>query len=432
MKGLAEALVEYLPKQRWFAGDDAGDVAVGRVRVLRDGWPALVQAFVTSHGHRYQLLLGLRPIDDRATFLEGKADVILGEVESDWGPALAYDMAIDGELSLVLLRLVDDELDAERARFLGADQSNTSIVFDDRLILKVFRRLQDGPNPDALVTGALAAAGFAHVPAPVASWQEGDVHLAVVSEFLAGGVDGFHLALTSLRDLYDARVAPHEAGGDFGPDARRLGAITAELHLALAEIFGVAAGAADEWRASMVAQLDRIAPREKAEVGAVFGALSGLDVGPGIRVHGDYHLGQALRTDSGWYVLDFEGEPARALEERLRPSSPLRDVAGMLRSFDYAAEVALREYGYMEDDEARALARAWERRNVVSFLRGYRDTDGIDRLLPPDETTFAAVLAAFVLDKAVYEVGYEASHRPDWVSIPESAIRRILEETSPS
>ena len=145
-----------------------------------------------------------------------------------------------------------------------------------------------------------------------------------------------------------------------------------------------------------------------------------------IRVHGDYHLGQVLRTDAGWFVLDFEGEPARPLEERRQPSSPLKDVAGMLRSFDYAAAVALRE----RPEEARAAhqqqALAWEERNRQAFLKGYFATDGVAELLPGDTGDVLAALTAWVLDKAVYELGYEIAHRPDWAVIPEAAITRLV------
>jgi maltokinase len=135
-----------------------------------------------------------------------------------------------------------------------------------------------------------------------------------------------------------------------------------------------------------------------------------------------------MRTDTGWYVLDFEGEPDRPVEERRRPSSPLRDVAGMVRSFHYATEVVLRDRGDEPvDEELQALARAWEDRNGFAFREGYRAVKGIDALLPADEADGDLVLAAFELDKALYEVGYELGHRPDWVSIPRTAVDRLLE-----
>jgi maltokinase len=322
---------------------------------------------------------------------------------------------------------------AERARLLGADQSNTSVVFDERLMMKLFRRIESGPNPDVEVTRALAAHGFDAVPRPVGAWEGGGGHLAVVTEFLAGGADGFQLALTSLRDLYDLRCAPDEAGGDFGPDAWRLGAITAQMHLALATAFDTSAADPAAWAADMDAQLAR-APHDgvdAAAVRAVYDALRAAEAGTAIRVHGDFHLGQVMRTDRGWHVLDFEGEPARPLAERRRPSSALRDVAGMLRSFHYAAEVGLRDHAPEVDDAIRALACDWERHNRDRFLEGYFGTGGVDAVLPATDAARAAVLDAFELDKAIYEMGYEASHRPEWVGIPLSAVQRILEDRVP-
>jgi len=319
-------------------------------------------------------------------------------------------------------------------RPLGAEQSNTSVVFDERWILKLFRKLEEGANPDVEVTRRLHEAGFAHVTPPLGEWKDGTTSLAVVNEFLVGAVDGFQLALTSLRDLYAARVHPNEAGGDFGFEARRLGGITARMHLAMADAFGAADSDPNAWADDMVTHLSRV-PVDGFDAGAVksvYEKLRGASAGVSLRVHGDYHLGQVVRTDSGWYILDFEGEPARPLGERTRPSSPLRDVAGMLRSFHYGAEVALREYGTPDDDELVALAGEWERRNGLSFLRGYNEIDGVAALLPPTDLDHALVLTAFLLDKAVYEVGYEASHRPDWVGIPLAAVHRILEEAVPT
>jgi maltokinase len=235
-----------------------------------------------------------------------------------------------------------------------------------------------------------------------------------------------------VRDLYDARCAPSEAGGDFGPDACRLGTITAEMHVALGDAFGVSAGEPKVWVEDMLSQLARTEhpDLDVAPIRQVESALLSIDVGPAIRIHGDFHLGQVMRSDAGWYVLDFEGEPARPVEERRRPSSALRDVAGMLRSFHYAAEVGIREYGHDADAEVQELGTAWENHNRARFLEGYLLVEGVERVLPASDRDRARVLAAFELDKAVYEVAYEASYRPEWVGIPLSAVQRILEETA--
>jgi maltokinase len=329
----------------------------------------------------------------------------------------------------VLLARVAAEEHVSRVRPLNVEQSNTSVVYDERLILKVFRRVHDGPNPDIEVTKALADVGFANISAPVAAWSRGGVDLAVLRTFLSGASDGFALAQTSLRDLYDVRLDPAECGGDFAPEAGRLGEITATMHIALAEAFGRAIGEPAGWVTDMEVHLARVAVADldTAAVAEVYDRLRDVvDAGAAIRIHGDYHLGQMMRTDSGWYVLDFEGEPARPLDERRRPSSPLRDIAGMLRSFHYAAAVGLVERGEEVDAELVALGRAWEQRSTEAFLAGYHSVDGVDALLPGDPHSFQIVLAAFLLDKAVYEVGYELAHRPDWVGIPLEAVARLL------
>ena len=145
-----------------------------------------------------------------------------------------------------------------------------------------------------------------------------------------------------------------------------------------------------------------------------------------MRVHGDYHLGQVMRTDSGWYVLDFEGEPDRPLEERQRPTSLLKDVAGMLRSLQYASHFALRERAEGDAAGLGPVAQAWEDRNSAAFVQGYYETKGIEDLLPSDPEDREAVRLAFVLDKALYELGYEEAYRPDWVPIPLAALRRLV------
>jgi maltokinase len=197
----------------------------------------------------------------------------------------------------------------------------------------------------------------------------------------------------------------------------------------MAEAFGTADPDTGSWAADMVAQLERLGDLgvDTAAGRAVYARLPAApDAGRAMRIHGDLHLGQVMRTDAGWFVLDFEGEPDRPVEERRRPSSPLRDVAGMLRSFHYAAEVVLRDRGDEVDDELRELARSWEDRNTFAFREGYRAVKGIDDLLPADEATCQLVQSAFELDKALYEVAYEQAHRPDWVTIPRSAVDRIL------
>ena len=470
---LAPSLAEFLPRQRWFGAKDrtielvrirtidvlSGGDAGGPASGTEAAWPVLLRidadvALVGGDDARYQVLLGLRPTGVQCEFLAGHEAAVLGECETKQGQALVYDALLDSELALALLRVVAPDLPAERVRPLGAEQSNTSLVYDDHMILKLFRRLTEGHNPEVEVIETLAAAGFTSVPEPLASWRKDDVDLAFLQRFLAGATDGWHIALTSLRELFaeytigaapppgDALGAgagmpvesadPAEARGDFAAEAERIGEVTAELHQAMARGFGTTKVSGADWAKPMEEQLDRVlGPGDRALADGARRIIARLaeipDPGPAIRVHGDYHLGQVLRTDAGWFVLDFEGEPARPLEERTRPSSPLKDVAGMLRSLSYAPAVAL---SYQEDDLS-PLGRAWESRNRDCFLAGYLrkaqyDPDaGREPILPTDPAVRSAVLAAFELDKALYEVAYERANRPDWARIPLEAVGRL-------
>ncbi|MHB8506543.1 MAG: phosphotransferase, partial [Acidimicrobiales bacterium] len=348
-----------------------------------------------------------------------------------------YDATVDPELAMELLAIVTGGAEAAtRVRPVGAEQSNTSLVYDDRIILKVFRRLVAGRNPDVAVTTALHRVGFTHVARPYGVWQRSGYDLGFAQEFLAGGAEGWALALTSLRDFYDSGLEdPEAAGGDFSMEARRLGAVTAQLHLAMADAFGVdrdrlASGRYELLVRSVRERLDRVAAEASLlpeRVGAAVGRLAGVArPGPAVRVHGDFHLGQVMRADGGWYVLDFEGEPARPVEERLEPTSPFKDVAGMLRSLDYAARFALQERGVSDVEGLSGAAGAWANHNGEAFLAGYLDEDGVDALLAP-EADREAVLAAFELDKALYELDYERAYRPAWEPIPLAALARITD-----
>ncbi len=442
---VASLIPEYLAKQRWFEHEDPPtDVTIVASEPWRRGDPTLWWLLVDARDGerslgRYQIVVGARTDPDEHDFLRGKDAELLGFVaapEGEGGDGEAtvvaiYDASIDAPLAIEILHRIAPDTPAERVRALTVEQSNSSIVFDEKVIVKLFRRIHEGPNPDVEAVAGLLDHGYEHVPVqhgvlarPSAS---GAVqHLAVARAFLAGATDGWHLALTSLRILFAGHETPDASGGDFGPDAGRLGAITAELHLALADAFGTADADLAEWVAGFRSQLDRV--REHVPADAIsrrYDRIAELGAtGPALRIHGDLHLGQTLRADAGWYLIDFEGEPARPLAERIRPSSPLRDVAGMLRSFHYAAQVARWE-GAHEQIESQAEAAAWEARARDAYLDRYFGTDGIDALLPP-EPDRQPLLEAFELDKATYEVAYEVGFRPSWVPIPLGAIERLL------
>lgn len=438
---LEHALPVHLGGQRWYAGEgapDASTVSVEKVEQLwadEDGARRLWQVLVGVGDDSYQLVLGQRPAGEPAEFLHGHESSLLGAGAGSF----FYDAVYDGDLARELLTVASGGREsASRSRSLSAEQSNTSLVFDDRLILKVFRRLRPGSNPDIEVTEALAAAGFQHVAEPLVHWKDDTYDLAFGQQFLSGGVDGWALALTSLRDLYNSAEpgGPGQAGGDFGAEAERLGRVTAEMHVALSEVFHIASGddrPAQVWRSlvdGLPARLGEASEVAGSDLAAKAEPLLGklatvTDPGPAIRVHGDFHLGQVMRTDAGWFVLDFEGEPAKPVEERTLPSSALKDVTGMLRSFHYASRHALVERALPDWGDLVPRARQWELHNRQAFLDGYQANPEIQSLLP-DASVAPAVMAAYELDKALYELSYERTYRPEWVSIPIDALDRLV------
>jgi maltokinase len=444
---VAPLLAEFFPRQRWFTGDEPPTRVEVTVidRLERDpvlAWLLVDVTLVDGSTATYQLVLGGRHADDPQQFMRGKERVTVGSIDG----LIFYDALVDPELALVVLDKVAPGEPAKVARPLLVEQSNTSVVYDERLILKFFRRVHAEPNPDVEVTRVLGARGFPHVVPQLEPLRRQGSDLGVVRQFLLGATDAWDLAHTSLRDLLGTPVPPEEAGGDFAPEAATLGDVIARLHLMLAEAYGTEPGEAGQWLSGFRAQLGRLAshppadpgshggprivPANVVDVGGVAKAFDDLasvgDPGVAIKVHGDLHLGQLLLADAGWFVIDFEGEPARPVAERMLPSSPLRDVAGMLRSFQYAARTALVERGRDLDAELVAVADAWEARAVDAFWQGYSHVDGIEALLPADAEDRLKLLRAFELDKAVYEVVYELGHRPDWVDVPASAIRRAL------
>ena len=429
---LAVLLPDYLARQRFFTGDEPPESVeiIDREQVGEILW-LLVQ--VPGDDAAYQVPVGFQPLDQMEEWLKGKGRSIIGDLDDGDRPLLAYDATIDPSLVPALVAEVVDPMPEDTSvRPLAVEQSNTSLIVGEELVVKLYRRVYDGPNPDAELVGALDAAGFDAVPHQVGTWRRHGRDLAVARSFLRGSADGWSLAVTSLRDLYEARVAPEEAGGDFGPSASAVGGLVARLHLALAEAFGVGDGDPAAWAGELVeglVDLDGLEDHTDA-AGAARARYERLaavtDPGPAIRIHGDLHLGQLLRNDDGWYVLDFEGEPRVPMARRTRSSSALRDDAGMLRSFHYAAEGVLAERHEPPDPELRALALAWEDRCANAFLAAYLNEPGVDALLPADDAALHTVLGAFELGKAVYEVGYERAHRPDWLPIPVGAVARML------
>jgi maltokinase len=436
---LEEGLAAWLPGQRWFAGKGSpiDGVAIASETVLVDADPGLRHLIVgVSQGDgtdRYQVFAGLRSaIPDRLRH------AVIGPAGEGM---TAYDGLHDPQLTRRLLEAMAGQQTMGPLRFalepktmidtslgslvLTGEQSNTSLLLGEDGILKVFRRPSPGPNPDLEVPRALARLGSQHV-APPLGWVETTMDsqptvLAILSTYLRSAADGWSLAATSVRDLYAEETGrASEAGGDFAPEAHRLGEATAEVHRHLAEAFGIdelPAQAQAELAAQMRERLDTAATAVSALVPHLtrlrdaYAELAALDSPLMVqRIHGDYHLGQVVRTQAGWVLLDFEGEPAAPLALRRARSPALRDVAGMLRSFDYAARQQLPGPG--DPARARAAAADWVYRNQAAFCSGYAQAGGAD----PGK--HAVLLRALTIDKAVYEVMYEARHRPSWLPIP--------------
>ena len=439
---LDELLAAWISRQRWFGGKGR---AIDSLSIESDVEVApglrhlIVAVWQESSRDRYQILLGERhePPDRLTHALIGVHDGVYyydAVYDSDRTGFLLDGMARDDTRRGLRMRhvpgvTVDTSL---RSLVLGAEQSNTSLVYGDAYICKLFRRLIPGVNPELEIITALAARDAPHIAQPY-GWVETDLDgmtttLAVMQEFLPTANDGWDLALASVRDLYGSMpgVSAADAGGDFAAESRRLGEATAAVHGELARAFPTSVVEVHEVK-RMAETFRRRLGRAVAEVPDLRAHVHALeeayrqvedltDEVPVQRVHGDYHLGQVMRTPTEWVLLDFEGEPGQPLAERRALSSPLRDVAGMLRSFDYAARHLLADHARPEVLEDRA--QEWADRNRAAFLEGYADGGGV--ISPAD----SALLRAFELSKAVYEVVYEARNRPTWIGIPMAAFRR--------
>jgi maltokinase len=479
---LERTLAEWLPRQRWYgSGQTIAAVRCEELTAVDDGDPAVAACIISvengdGSGVRYNIPVaagsprGLRPSDPAAIVYEdGELLVFDALADARTAAPLWRIMAAGQTVQLGAGRLSagGSGLDASITEIspLVREQSNTSLVVGSDHLLKVMRTVVFEPSVELEMTRALAEAGFDHL-APAEAWlhyeRDSEPHgalLALAQRYLHNGTEGWTLALTSLRDLYadaeehsegdsaERAQAVEEAGGSFTGEAARLGEITAKMHLALAGARGtdiaprpITKAMLAAWADEMLADLDSLIASggeatagladHRAALEARISAIRTLEKpGLAIRVHGDYHLGQVLRTDPGWTVLDFEGEPRRSVEHRRRRHSPLRDVAGMLRSFDYAAAVALIERTTPADPwwhHLQAHGRSWATVNREAFWAAYVERTAGSRLLP-DAGAALTLRRAFEIQKAVYEVEYEMAHRPHWVRVP---LAFLLEATS--
>lgn len=462
---LAALLADWLPRQRWFAGrgelarvtissraeiavadhgaaqpDAAGQAPSELVRYEH----LLIEVPADDGPRRYQLWLGFRErLPDRLAHSEIG---ILGR--PPLRAAVVYDALADQVLSSLLLAAIadgsalgdvhtslsaDTQVDVDALGLvISGEQSNTSIVYGDSAILKLFRRLEPGPNPDAEVHAALAQRSSTHVAKLLGqlSTEVAGVPttLGVLTQYFANSADGWLMATASVRDLMaEGDLRADEVGGDFASESYRLGEAVAELHRDLAAAFGTSTVHQDELRQTLdemmalakrtiaiVPQLAEHGDRIMATFADAASSAASLTLQ---RIHGDLHLGQTLRTLTGWAVIDFEGEPSKPLAYRRAMHSPLRDLAGMLRSFDYAGHHSLA--GSQPDAQHTFRAAEWAARNRRAFCDGYAATAG------SDPRHAGSLLRAFELDKAVYEVRYEHDHRPTWLPIPLQAVAQL-------
>ncbi|MGW3562408.1 maltokinase N-terminal cap-like domain-containing protein [Streptomyces sp. NPDC000941] len=468
LASLAPLLSEWLPRQRWFAGKGrpvTGFALVCATELLPcaagGSTPGLLHLLVRAQqpeppghrhgsgcGHRrgaaasdcYQILLGVC-----ATLPPHLAPALIGHPSG--GPLhgrTVYEALLDPRLATLLLErlrmpgtlgplrfLREPSADIPSGlapRLVNVEQSNSSVIYGDTFILKLFRRVSPGTNPDLELPLALARTGCARVPAPAAWFEAAPLGesagagpradpftLGVLQPYLAGSTDGWQLALDAVA-----------ARGDFTAAAHALGQATAEVHLAMARALPTShlrRPQIEHLAATMSERLDSAAAAVpalhpyRAALHSAYEDLAALGragrTWTAQRIHGDLHLGQVLRrttVEGGahWSLIDFEGEPSRPLDERRRPQPAVRDIAGMLRSFDYAAAVG----GHDSPQD-------WADRSRAAYCAGYAEASGSD---PRDDPE---LLRAHETDKAVYEVLYEARHRPEWLPVPMSAIRRL-------
>jgi maltokinase len=446
-----DALGQWIEQQRWYGSKSrhVSAIEIEESVELADRLPllvAVVQTRFASGSHElYQL-----PI----TFLPGVATTAAIQTVGQW---TAVDSVSQPALVRSLLRGMDSELELETedgvfrfhrveqagallpeapVRPVGVEQSNSSIVFGDETVLKVFRKLEPGINPELELLQFLTRQGFANI-APLLGWYEYDgrsfaATLGVAQRFFPDATGGWELALDQLAT--DPEGLLEELGG--------LGRVTAELHNALASDANDPAFSPEEpsteslslLTATIDEDIERIFVRLPDDERVADIAGRGQDVreriaartqvglgGRLIRTHGDFHLGQTLHRGGGsnWVIIDFEGEPARPLFERRQKRSPLRDVASMLRSFAYVTSA-------LEILRGQSAPADFEDRARRTFLEHY--FSNIDpALLPAGETAVINLLSIFELEKAIYELQYELDNRPDWLPIPVAGIARLLE-----
>ena len=464
----SDDLLRFLSKQRWFAAKGASPTSARVIDAVvmpwGDGQFALARVGVEANGaeHLYQLPFSARSLEN----IDATAD---DDFRRGLVDALARGASADSDGLRWIAEPVGSSPIDGATRVGAGEQSNTSIVVGDRAIIKLFRTLRPGIHPDVEVTRFLTTrAGFANTPKLLGEARfedaNGTMVAAMMQELVAGASDAWTYTLERGKEYFAAPKAQRDPANRFVHEARRLGQITRAMHEALASDDDDPAFApepvepedVDRW-AQRSHQMIRDGlglleksvssssfPKERlAEAQALIKRRDhylgwideiddaiGDDAGMRIRVHGDYHLGQVLRTSSNdFMVIAFEGEPSRPLEERREKTSPLRDVAGMLRSFAYAAATLAMSVEKTHDVPTRELRAArWERDVRAAYLEGYLITgeDDDPGFLPEDTSHVQQLLRLFEAEKAFYELAYELNNRPSWAWIPMRGVSKLF------
>ncbi|MFT4282740.1 maltokinase N-terminal cap-like domain-containing protein [Microbacterium sp.] len=415
---LVALVQEWIPAQRWFASKGTAprlrllaaatlppEVPETRVHVL------IIRDEATATGVTYHV-----PVVDAERSTPATYAGIIGHRGNG-------NILVDGPrhpaYTAALAHAVAPQVEAADGRVLDGEQSNTSIIYRGEgqpVICKIYRQLHVGSHPDIDLQSALARSGCRRVPAAVGVWE------GAWSPTASGALAFAQEYFPDVQDAWRVARSAALAGRSFLDDARTLGEATADVHLRLAELFPTPPSDAIARRAIATAWDRRLRlavsevpaiQRHRAAIAEVYAAALETTWPPLQRIHGDYHLGQVLQVPGrGWVLLDFEGEPLRPMTERLRPDAALRDIAGMLRSFDYVA-------GSLQNEGDPERLREWAAAARSGFVRGY------ERRTQHPST--GALLDAFELDKAVYEAIYEARNRPSWLEIPLTAIDRLVD-----
>ena len=517
---LEQVLPGYIAQRRWFGGKSrtVRTAHIASMTPLPGTDTAFAEvnvAYEDGSSDLYQLPLAMASGAEADKLRESSPGAVIATLKRESGPVALYDATASAGFRTALLTLITRgselatnlgasaaslaatkaigldgrELEELPSRVGSAEQSNTSILFDEKAILKLFRHLRAGENPDVEITRFLTeVAHFSHIPAYLGDLHRSDdgTTLAFLQAFAQNEGDGWAWTLEELDRYFESvlNCAPASSTGSpaqygeaiaisdeirdhagfFLDAAHLLGRRTGELHVALATPTSNAAFAAVSYTehdlaeernriaaqasnalATLSGAIDRVPAEARADAEAVLGMagsvtvlLSGFEGDPStfgqrIRIHGDYHLGQTLRSRSDFVLVDFEGEPARDLEERRRKQSPLRDVAGMLRSFSYAAQSALQRVAQRRPDNVEALrpwAVLWENSASAVFLQGYMEAVFARPELVPKAAAARTLLSALLLEKAFYELLYELNNRPAWISIPLTGLLNLLRRPS--